>query len=245
MGSAVTQHHGAVRKVAEPRLESALFARRRGQANGQRVAVNLLDGGIMLSSEWFTRYAGRPERPLADRGQHGPSPWHRLYACSDGYVYVAADSTDQRAAFVDALGLSDALPSDETTGDIHPNDTPFGIAAAAAFAKLDRVAACALLEAASIPFAPALAPHSTVFFDDPHTAINGWSVTRQHPSAGTLTAVCRYLKFEGVGNNTDVIAPTPLLGQQTDAVLAEAGYDAEEIAKLRGDDLVVTRTTGP
>lgn len=228
----------------------ALYARRRGAANGnstrgQRVEVNLLDGGIMLSSEWFTRYASKPVRPLADRGQHGPHPCHRLYACTDGYLYVAADTDTERAAFARALGVTAAPPDTDTDSNVHANDTPFGITAAAAFAKLDRAAASALLAQAAIPFAPAQAPESTVFFDDPHTDINGWSVTRQHPSAGSLTAVCRYLKFEGVGNNTDDIKPTPLLGQQTDAVLAEAGYDAEEIAALRADDLVFTRTTGP
>ena len=88
----------------------ALFARRRGQAQGaikgQRIEVNLLDGGIVLSSEWFTRYDGKPERPLADKGQHGPDPFHRLYACADGYLYVAADTPAARDAFVTALGLT-------------------------------------------------------------------------------------------------------------------------------------------
>ena len=115
----------------------------------------------------------------------------------------------------------------------------------AAFAKLDIAAASTLLDNAAIPFAPALAPESTVFFNDPHTALNGWSVTRPHPSAGSLTAVCRYLKFDGAGGIHDEIAPTPLLGQQSDAVLQEAGYSDDEIAVLRAADLVITRTTGP
>ncbi len=222
----------------------ALFARRRGQANGQRIEVNLLDGGIVLSSEWFTRYDGKTERPLADKGQHGPDPFHRLYPCADGYLYVAADTPAARDAFVTALRLTEPLPHDEAN-DIHPNDTAFGKAAAAAFAHLELAPAGALLEMAAVPFAPALAPESTVFFSDPHTALNGWSVTRQHPSAGSLTAVCRYLKFDGVGGVSDEIAPTPLLGQQSDAVLQEAGFNGDAIAKLRAADLVITRTTGP
>ena len=37
----------------------------------QRVDSDLLAGGIVLSSAWFTRYAGKPERPLADKEQYG------------------------------------------------------------------------------------------------------------------------------------------------------------------------------
>ena len=222
----------------------ALYARRRGAAKGQRVEVNLLDGGIVLSSEWFTRYRGRPERPLADRGQHGPNPFHRLYACTDGYLYVAADTSAEQAAFISALALTDAPPNHDA-GAGHPNDTPFGMAAAAAFARLDREAASALLKEAQVAHAPAMAPESTIFFDDPHTALNGWSVTQRHPSAGSLTAVCRYLKFNGASDKTDDIHPTPLLGQQTDAILQEAGFSDAEIAQVRADDLVFTRTSGP
>ena len=222
----------------------ALYARRKGKANGQRIEVNLLDGGIVLSSEWFTRYRDRPDRPLADRGQHGPHPFHRLYACRDGYLYVAADSPSEQAALIATLDLTGQSPDNDVSGD-HPNDTPFGRAATAAFADLDRSTASALLKQASIAHAPAMAPESAIFFDDPHTALNGWSVTKQHPSAGALTAVCRYVKFNGSGENTEDIQPTPLLGQQTDAILREAGLSDAEIAQLRADELVFTRTSGP
>ena len=48
----------------------ALFVRERTGVV-QRVDSNLLNGGIILSSEWFTRYAGKPTRRLADKGQYG------------------------------------------------------------------------------------------------------------------------------------------------------------------------------
>ena len=227
----------------------ALYARRRGRAHGrriggQRIEVNLLDGGIVLSSEWFTRYNGKPKRPLADQGQHGPSPFHRLYKCVDGYLYVAADRPNERDAFAAALGISER-PSADSASEGHPTDTPFGKAAAAAFAKLSTATASEMLTKASIPFAPALPPQSEVFFRDPHTQLNGWSVTQRHPTVGNLTAVCRYIKFGGEGGGTESILPTPLLGQQTDAILREANFTDDEIAALRDDGLVLTKTTGP
>lgn len=222
----------------------ALLARRRGRAGGQRVEVNLLDGGIVLSSEWFARYAGKPERPLADKGQHGPSPFHRLYRCRDGYLYVAADRAAERDAFVEAFSLEDRPMAASARGE-HPNETAFARSAATAFAERDVAAASDLLASSGVPFAPAMPAESEVFFDDPHTKQNGWSVTRPHPTAGNLTAVCRYLKFDGASGDVDDILPTPLLGQQVDDILSEAGLGADEIESLRGDETIITKTTGP
>jgi formyl-CoA transferase len=70
--------------------------------------------------------------------------------------------------------------------------------------------------------------------------MNGWSVTRSHPTAGALTAVCRYIKFDSAPDAD--IRPTPLLGEHADAVLRESGLTATEIAKLRADGLIVTET---
>ena len=75
----------------------ALFARTRTGAV-QRVDGNLLNSAVLLSSPWFTRYAGKPERPLADKEQYGLNPFHRLYRLKDGWVYVTARDETERAA---------------------------------------------------------------------------------------------------------------------------------------------------
>ena len=73
----------------------ALFVRERTGVV-QRVDTNLLNGGIILSSEWFTRYTGKPTRRLADKGQYGLDACHRLYQVHDGWLYVVAET--QRSA---------------------------------------------------------------------------------------------------------------------------------------------------
>ena len=74
----------------------ALFVRERTGVV-QRVDSNLLNGGIILSSEWFTRYTGKPTRRLADKGQYGLDAFHRLYQAHDGWIYVVAE-TQQSAS---------------------------------------------------------------------------------------------------------------------------------------------------
>ena len=75
----------------------ALYARKRTGVV-QRVEGNLLNAAVVLSSEWFSKYAGKPERPLADKDQYGLTPFHRLYRLSDGWMYVVArDDAERRA----------------------------------------------------------------------------------------------------------------------------------------------------
>ena len=56
-----------------------------------------------LSSEWFTHYQGKPTRPLADTGQYGLNAFHRLYEARDGWLYVVADTPEERQALCRTL----------------------------------------------------------------------------------------------------------------------------------------------
>ncbi len=216
----------------------SLFARSRVEG-AQRVEVNLLDGGILLSSQWFTRYAGRPERPLADSEQYGLNPFHRLYQVEDGFVYVVADTADHRTSFAAMLGQADPGPSDAIDPDgVHPNDTVAAAAFVAAFATFDLASATEQLSARGIPHAPAVSGASAVFFDDPHTHANDLAVTRSHPTAGRLTVTSHYVAF---GNTAPAAArATPLLGQHTAEILGEAGFSREKIEQFYVDGLVKT-----
>ena len=89
----------------------ALFVRERTGVV-QRVDSNLLNGGIILSSEWFTRYAGKPTRRLADKGQYGLDAFHRLYQVHDGWIYVVAETPAERLALCRALDCEDVGRAD-------------------------------------------------------------------------------------------------------------------------------------
>ena len=77
----------------------------------QRVDSDLLAGGIVLSSAWFTRYAGKPERPLADKDQYGLSPFHRLYRVRDGWIYIVAETDAERRALCTTFGFAMPEPA--------------------------------------------------------------------------------------------------------------------------------------
>ena len=216
----------------------ALFERTR-HGVVQRVDSNLLNGAVMLSSAWFTRYAGQPVRQLADREQYGPSPFHRLFRLADGWIYVAADAPEQQRALCRVAGVEEA-GADGTAMAGHPNETPFAHELAAAFAGRTLAATLAALRQAGVPVAEAQAGDSELFLDDPHTAANDMVAQTEHPTVGRLTVAQRYIRF----GHTEIPAPrpTPLLGEQTDEVLGEVGYAPEAVAALHTSGVIKTET---
>jgi crotonobetainyl-CoA:carnitine CoA-transferase CaiB-like acyl-CoA transferase len=218
----------------------ALYTRQRTGVV-QRVDTNLLNGGVVLSSEWFTRYQGKPERPLADRGQYGLNPFHRLYEVKDGWVYVVAEKAVEQRALCHLLGRQDlaAEAADPLPGG-HPNDTPLARELAQCFADLSLDATLTRCAAAGIPCAPAVAGDSEIFLDDPHAAANDMIITFQHPVMGKLRVAWNYIQF---GNTTSTPGkPTPLLGEQSREILQEVGYSDQPIAALLDQGVVKTET---
>lgn len=216
----------------------ALFVRERTGVV-QRVDSNLLNGGIILSSEWFTRYTGKPTRRLADKGQHGLDAYHRLYQTHDGWIYVVAQTQEQRLALCQALNCEDAgHASADSSAQCHPAETPLAQALARRFAGLSLHESLARLQQAGIPCAPAVAGHSEIFLDDPHTAANDMIATHQHPVIGSMRVARHYVRF---GNTTVVPGrPTPLLGEQTREALVEVGFTEPAIAELYARGVVKT-----
>src|SRR5262249_7176880 len=155
----------------------ALFVRERTGVV-QRVDSNLLNGGVILSSEWFTRYAGKPTRRLADKGQYGLDAFHRLYQVHDGWIYIVAETPAKRLALCRALDCEDVSRADA--------DAPLAQALAQRFAGLTLAESLARLQQAGVPSAPAVAGHSEIFLDDPHAAANDMVGLHQHPVIGQL-----------------------------------------------------------
>ena len=218
----------------------ALFVRQR-TGRVQRVDTNLLNGGIMLTSEWFTRYEGKPARPLADKGQYGLTAFHRLYEVKDGWLYVAADAPAARQALCEALGCeaSTEQPSGLTGGgEGHPSVAPPADALAQCFADLCLTEAVKRLKTANIPCSPVVGGGSEVFLDDPHATDNRMVLAYDHPVVGHMMVAGHYVQF----GNTPVVPgkPTPLLGQHTRDMLREVGYTEDAIADLYGKAVVKT-----
>nr|MCH9675366.1 CoA transferase [Gammaproteobacteria bacterium] len=217
----------------------ALYARRRTDVV-QRVDSNLLNGAVVLSSAWFVKYAGSPERPLADRDQYGLHPFHRLFRLSDGWIYIVAEDEAEQRAVCDWLGTDydkDALnPSGE-----HPNETAFARTLADSFASRRVAETLKALKDVGVPCSEAQSGDSELFLDDPHSHANDMVATRSHAKAGELRVAWQYIQFGGTHPSAG--RPTPLLGEHNTEVLREVGFCDEAIAKLYEDEVIKTETS--
>ena len=216
----------------------ALFARARSSIV-QRVDTDLLSSGIVLSSPWFTRYAGKPERPLADKEQYGLGPFHRLYRLRDGWIYVVAESDAERREICGIFGCAEPEPSLRQQIDgHHPNTTPFAMELATAIARSSTTETLAALRAGGVPCSEVFAAHSEVFLDHPHAGANEVVAVREHPRVGKLRIAWQLVQFTDTRSSDGL--PTPLLGEHTSIVLREIGYSESEIRSLRADGVVKT-----
>lgn len=90
------------------------------------------------------------------------------------------------------------------------------------------------LEACDVPAGPI--NRLDEVFEDPGVQALDLVQTVVHPTAGPMRLVGSGVTLEGHDEST--IAPPPLLGEQTDAILGELGYSAEAIAALRTAEVI-------
>jgi formyl-CoA transferase len=96
-----------------------------------------------------------------------------------------------------------------------------------------KFAAVEILRKSGVPCAPVLSMKEIA--NDPALRASGTVVEVQQEKRGSYLTVGSPIKFSGF---TPKITGAPLLGENTDEVLAMLGYSAEQIAKIRKDKVV-------
>ena len=203
---------------------------------GQHVDTALVDAGVALSvweaTELFT--SGRAPRPLGSA--HRMSAPYQAVRCSDGYITLGAanDRIFRRLAHV--LGRPEWLedPAFARDGSRVRHRERLAAAIEAVTATRPRAHWLAELDAHDIPCGP-IQDYREVM-DDPQVRAREMVVRTEHPTLGTISTLGTPIKLSATPLAPG--RPAPLLGQHTDEVLREAGYDAGEIAALRADGVV-------
>ncbi len=90
-----------------------------------------------------------------------------------------------------------------------------------------------LFEEAGVPSAK-VRPPSALLEDDQMRAM-GFLTEVAHPELGTLRMVGAPYRLEASSTRE---AAAPLLGEHTDEILSGEGYSADEIAALRGSEVI-------
>ncbi|HLF76380.1 MAG TPA: CoA transferase [Dehalococcoidia bacterium] len=218
----------------------ALYNRER-TGHGCHINTSLLRNGIFINAEAFTRYEGRPERVLPDAGQHGLGPLDRMYATRDGWLFLLVEEDEERWRKLVVQPRFASLDADVRFSSAKlrgQNADALAQALADIFATDRTESWLVMLESHGVPCAPVVEHYDRTFFEDVQPMVNGYSVAGDHANRGRVEHTGNFIHY-GASPTTREAVAAPLLGQHTDAVLAELGYDAEAIARLRAESVVV------
>ena len=203
---------------------AALFVRER-TGRGQRIETSLLRGVMALQSGIVLDYATKPTL-IRD------NPTYRLYKGSDGqWFFVACGNQSFWVKLCKALEMEE-FAEDPRFGSwllrLQNNQALLPIIERR-FGDKTRDEWLAILAAHDIPAAPV----KTIleFMDDPAVRHHDMVHEYDHPDVGRLRLMGQPLVFADTPTRDP--GPPPTLGQHTDEVLKEAGYDAATINELR------------
>ena len=221
--------YGAMATVA------ALYERQR-TGQGQLVETSLFDA----LAEWmgypayYTLYGGEP--PARAGVRHATVVPYGSYRCGDGRsVNFAVQTEQQWHNFCVAVARHpewEADPRYATSSQRRINRDVLEAAIEDAFAPSSREEINTRLAAADIPFGDVL--EIADFVRHPQLAARDrWREVGS--PAGPLHAIVPPMDF---GNHPPRMDAIPGVGEQTDAILTELGYDAAAIAALRASEAV-------
>ena len=214
----------------------ALHERNR-TGRGQSVDGGLSLTACLLQSPYFLDYEGYERKDPEGLSVRGLSALSRLYQADDGWFYLQC-TDDQSWAALTALPELSYLASDSRFSDSQArgrNDAALADELSKVFAQGTRGGWVQSLTAAGVS---AMENKSLPdYHGDPHVREAGLIVSREHPGMGMADHLGVVARLSGTPARLG--RPTPVLGAETDEILAEAGYSVAEIAALKAAGAVV------
>jgi crotonobetainyl-CoA:carnitine CoA-transferase CaiB-like acyl-CoA transferase len=198
---------------------------------GQAIDMALLDTQVAMLANLGAGYLASGVAPQRAGNAHQSIVPYQGFAVADGHLILAVGNDAQFARFCAVAGCPE-LAADErfsrNAGRVRHRAVLVPLLAARLVLR-PRAEWLAALEAAKVPCGPI--NDLAEVFADPQVQDRGMTVEMPHPLAGTVRLVASPIKLTATPVRYRL--PPPLLGQDTDDVLAELGFDAAAIAGLR------------
>lgn len=213
----------------------AIAARTR-TGRGQQVEVSLFDTGLFLLANVASNHlASGREAGRYGNGHPNIVPY-TAYPVADGMIAVAVGNDAQFRKFAELVGHPEWAEDERfhRNQDRVTNRQVLDGMIADVLRRESAQSWIARLQAAGIPCGRINSVSQALA--DPHTAAREMVRTMEHPTAGTVRTLGIPFRFSATP--ASIRRPPPLLSQHTDEVLAELGYTAQEIARLRAERVV-------
>ena len=216
-------------------VAAILAALRHRDATGQGQAIDmaLLDTQVAMLANLGAGYLATGVAPQRAGNAHQNIVPYQVFEVADGHLILAVGNDAQFARFCAVAGC-DELALDarfsRNAGRVRHRATLVPLLAAA-LKRRPRAKWLEALEAAKVPCGPI--NDLAEVFADPQVRSRDMTVEMAHPLAGSIRVVASPLKLSATP--VSYRRAPPLLGADTEQVLAEFGLDAGAIAALRRD----------
>tara|TARA_Y100000588_G_scaffold376190_1_gene453603 strand:+ start:134 stop:1210 length:1077 start_codon:yes stop_codon:yes gene_type:complete len=203
---------------------------------GQYIDTSLLEAGIALSVWEATEYLSTGVAPKPLGSAHRMSAPYQALQCSDGYVTVGAANDGLFQVLCNVLGHPDWINDPRFEDDSARVKNHLELAQCIEAVTLGETKSYWLdkFEKNGIPSGPINSYSESL--SDEHILNRDMVVETQHPTLGTIKTLGAPVKMSKTPFRTG--RPAPVLGQDTESVLQEAGYRSDEVAELRKDKVV-------
>jgi crotonobetainyl-CoA:carnitine CoA-transferase CaiB-like acyl-CoA transferase len=220
-------------------LTLGLLARARGAAAGDYLTTMLTTTSHALSDA-MVEYTDAPDPPTADPELHGFNALYRLYETSDDWIFLAAPTERDWSALTRALRAHIDLARDErfasaavrTRNDAQLIDLLTPLFRSRPASDWERE-----LGDADVACTATARPPVESHFMDPGSVgdVSGLIASATHP---TLDEHPRLESLIEMSRSVSIVAGGCLVGDHTDRILRDIGYDDDRLATLRSDGVV-------
>ena len=206
-------------------ITAALFARER-TGHGQRVDIGMLDTTAALLTYQAGNYFATGQIPARLGNRHPTIAPYETLKTADGEIVVAVGNDSLWKRFCPAIDRPDLAddPRFRTNRDRLTNYEVMKPELDLALAARTRAEWTERFRAAGVPCG-AVRDVGEVLAD-PQIAARDMVATLAHPTAGATRVIGTPIKLSDTPGS--VRTPPPTLGQHTDAVLGELGYDQRD-----------------
>lgn len=216
-------------------IMTALYHRERTE-RGQYIDLALLDTSFQYLLYHVSNFFATGENPSRMGTRHPNLMPYQAFKTADSYIVVGVISEHHWPNFCHALDREEWINDDRyaTFTDRIENRADLDVALEEIFAQRTTDEWVSILAEEDVPCTPVNTVADIV--DDPHIQEKEMITNMEHPDLGTFKSPANPVNFSSL--ETDAAEAPPRLGEHTDEVLREIGYDKSTREQLHDNNIV-------